>query len=85
MNRRQFLKQSINRTAGTVSGITVAAIAGGEHAIQQAMDSARGQVEAGLNNLEARVDKLEHHHRNLIRVGALGLTVSTGIDLSILL
>lgn len=38
-----------------------------------------------MDALEQRFDKLEHHHKNLIRVGGLAFALSTGIDLAIFL
>lgn len=64
---------------GAVAG---AAIATGR---EQLVDRIAPAVNARMEALEARVDAMEHHHRNLLRVGAIGLAVSTGIDLTILL
>ncbi len=77
---------------GAVAGATMAAVAGSvtarcseQLAANETVAAARDRVVEGMGRLEARVDALEHHHKNLLRVGALAFAVSTGLDLTILL
>ncbi len=90
MNRREFIASVA--THGAAAGVGIAAAANyskdrvaAKLAANETFDAARQHVVDGMENLEARVDKLEHHHRNLLRVGALAVAISTGVDLTILL
>ena len=77
MNRRELLNAGIN---GTVLA-AVGAMNMGEKLLEQgAVQRGKDQLQARLDDLEQRFDKLEHHHKNLVRVGAIAVTVSTGID-----
>lgn len=40
----------------------------------------REPLESRIEDLEQRFDELEHHHKNLIRVGGIAFALSTGID-----
>lgn len=77
MNRRDFLN------AGLASSAVAAATAltAGEQLMASGKEKWGPQLTQKLDNLESRFDKLEHHHKNLIRVGALAFSLSTGIDL----
>lgn len=72
MNRRELL------SAGLASATVAAGAAVSRGA--QVLDRGREPVEAKLKSLEERFDKLEHHHKNLIRAGGIAFALSTGID-----
>jgi len=72
MNRRELLSNGLAMVTATAAG----AASMGRETVQQY----REPLEAKLESLEQRFDKLEHHHKNLIRVGGLAFALSTGID-----
>ncbi len=80
MERRHFM-------ALARQGFTGAAVlaAGGIATTRENAVVVRDQLVDGMDKLEARVDKMEHHHRNLLRVSALAFALSTGVDLTLLL
>jgi hypothetical protein len=77
MNRRQLLSAGLS--AATVTAAS--ALNFGAEKLKPLKDPLDARMEA----LEQRFDKLEHHHKNLIRVGGLAFALSTGIDLAIFL
>ena len=80
LNRRQFLKHSIQ--GALVAGATSTAMAASD-ALTAGADLAersREDLNAKLDELEQKFDKLEHHHKNLIRVGGIAFALSTGVD-----
>ena len=76
MNRREFLSKVTD--AGLKSSVVVAtsALTVGSDLVDRHKD----RLGDKLDQLEARYDKLEHHHKNLIRAGAVVFAVSTGFD-----
>lgn len=76
MNRREIL------TAGmATAAMTATAVLGkGAEKLQPIREPLEGKMKA----LEERFDKLEHHHKNLIRAGGLAFALSTGIDVLVL-
>ena len=69
MNRRDLLLTS--SVLAATSALTVGS---------ELVDKGKEQLGDKFNNLEERFDELEHHHKNLIRVGGLAFALSTGID-----
>lgn len=69
MNRRELLRAGIaTGAAATLStGMTLA-------------DKGKSSISNQMESLEERFDKLEHHHKNLVRAGAVAFALSTGID-----
>ena len=80
MNRRELLKQTILVGVSASGAVASAAIVRSK----PALNATRDKLTDSLNVLEKRVNKLERHHKNLVRTGALALAVSTGIDLTLL-
>ena len=80
MNRRELLTTCLATGALGATVAVESASAAAEKSVRLA-EQGRQQLSDGLESLEARFDKLEHHHRNLIRVGALAFGLSTGIDI----
>lgn len=85
MNRREFFRQA-------AGGVLIGAATAGASFVEQARQRGTGMagdtceaVSRRLDAIESRFDRMEHHHRNLLRVGALAFTVSTGIDVFTLL
>ena len=72
MNRRELL------TTGVVSTLAAATTVIDRGAA--VIDHNKEAVNERFKSLEARFDKLEHHHKNLIRVGGIAFALSTGID-----
>ena len=73
MNRRDFL--NVGLSTGVI--VATAVINSGSKLVGQGKE----KLDPHLKDLEERFDKLEHHHKNLIRVGSLAFAMSTGIDL----
>ena len=81
MERREFIGRFAASVLAGGSAVAGATVAAGREQVERI----RPLVDERLEALESRVDRMEHHHRNLLRVGAIGLAVSTGIDLTLLL
>ena len=73
MNRRKLL------ASGVVTAVAAATTAMDRGA--QVFDQKKEDAAAHLKSLEERFDKLEHHHKNLVRVGGIALALSTGVDI----
>ncbi|MBO6557706.1 MAG: hypothetical protein JJ934_13540 [Pseudomonadales bacterium] len=69
INRRELLRAGIATGAAATlsSGLALA-------------DRSKSSISSQMESLEARFDKLEHHHKNLVRAGAVAFAFSTGID-----
>ena len=80
MNRRELLKRTFQVGVTTSTAFATAALATGKPAIS----TARDKLNDGLAKLEKRVEEMEHHQKKLLRVGAIALAVSTGIDLALI-
>jgi hypothetical protein len=72
MNRRELMTAGL--AASSLAAVT--ALNKGADFVEHGRDG----VEARLKVLEKKFDKLEHHHKNLIRVGGIAFAVSTGVD-----
>jgi len=83
MNRRDFLAK-LSRTAAA-AGATTVAVATGVHArtLATATDGAE-HVRAQVKALEERIDDLDASQRRLLRILAITVTVSTGVDVATL-
>jgi len=88
MERRNFLRHAMTACIASTSTLAGNAMAG-RHDMMGQLKEIGKQATEKLNSrfevLEARVDKMEHHHRNLLRVGVLGIVISLGIDLTFFL
>jgi hypothetical protein len=73
MNRRDLLSAGLSTSVVAAS----AAINSGSKLVVQG----KKKLDPKIKELEERFDKLEHHHKNLIRVGSIAFAMSTGIDL----
>ena len=72
-------------TAGLTTSVlaATAALNKGSDLVDQGRESVEGKlkvIDGELKALEKKFDKLEHHHKNLIRAGGLAIALSTGID-----
>lgn len=76
MNRREFLSRVADAGARSTAVVAATAVTAGSGLVRQG----KSHLGPKLEELEARFDKLEHHHKNLVRVGALAFAVSTGVD-----
>lgn len=84
MNRRDFLAR-FSQTA-TAVGVTTTAVAAGFHAKSRAtVADGAGQIRDRMKALEQRIDDMDTSHRRLIRILAITITVSTGVDIATLL
>lgn len=77
MNRRDLL------TSGVATALAAASTAIDRGTV--VIDRKREDAAARLKSLEQRFDKLEHHHKNLVRAGGVALALSTGIDIALFL
>lgn len=64
---------------GAAAGISLAGNAAADH-MRAAGDRSAEVLSRQMSSLEDRFDSLEKRHRNLVRAGAIAITVSTGID-----
>ena len=84
MNRRDFLAR-FSQTA-TVVGATTTAVAAGLHAKSRAtVADGASHIRDRMQALENRIDDMDASHRRLIRILAITITVSTGVDIATLL
>ena len=84
MNRRELLAAGATVVA-TGTAFAANQIDKGLHKGKEAVAPYQAPIEKKFKELEDRFDKLEHHHKNLVRVGGMALALSTGIDLAIFL
>ncbi|MFP6806782.1 MAG: hypothetical protein VB957_06325 [Pseudomonadales bacterium] len=87
-NRRAFLKNAISTGIASSTAMAGYAIANRRELAGQAKELGQDTIEKvrkQMEALETRVDKMEHHHQNLLRFGAIGLAISTGVDLTLFL
>ena len=88
MERRNFLRHAMTACVASTSTLAGNAMAGRHEMKAQLKEIGKqgvAKLNARLEALEARVDKMEHHHQNLLRMGALGIAISLGIDLTFFL
>lgn len=88
MERRAFITNAMFAgvaSAAVLAGATVATAQNLGQQTKQLGVEAIKKVSNRMDGIEARMDKMERHHKNMIRVGVLGIAVSTGIDLTLLL
>jgi len=84
MNRRDFLAR-FSQTA-TAVGATSAAVAIGVHAkSRETVADGASHIRDRMKAIEERIDDMDASHKRLIRILALTITVSTGVDVAILL
>ena len=86
-SRRAFIRNAIVTGIGSSTALASVAIARrheiGDNAKELGQQTIK-KISNKMEDLEARVDKMEHHHQNLLRVGAIGFVLSTGIDITLL-
>ena len=88
MERRNFLRHALTAcvaSTSTLAGNAMAERRELEGRLKEIGKRAARKLNSRLETLEARVDKTEHHHRNLLRVGILGIGISLGLDLTFFL
>jgi len=84
MNRRDFLAK-FSKTAAAV-GVSTTAVAAGLHAKSKAAAADGADlVRARVETLEQRIDRLDTSQRRILRILAITISVSTGIDIATLL
>jgi hypothetical protein len=76
MKRREFFTRVADASLKTSVVVATSALTVGSDVMSETKD----KVSDKLKELEDRFDKLEHHHKNLIRVGGFAFALSTGID-----
>lgn len=84
MNRRDFL-QKFSKTAAVV-GASATAVATTVHAksTSTAADGA-ARIRSRVKSLEKRIDDLDTSQRRIIRILAITISVSTGVDIATLI
>ena len=88
MERRHFLRQAMTACVASTSTLAGNAMVGRHDMkgrLKEIGKRATEKLNSRLEALEARVDKMEHHHQNLLRMGAIGIAISLGIDLTFFL
>ncbi len=86
MNRRHLVKAVLGSAVVTsVTQLHLPTVLRDRETGREALQSAAKKMRQSFEALENRVDKMEHHHQNLLRFAAIGLAISTGVDLSLLL
>ena len=85
MNRREILTAGVTAVAATAAATATAAANQAMNKGKEAIQPYQQPMEQKMKELEDRFDNLEHHHKNLIRVGGLAFALSTGIDLAVFL
>ena len=84
MNRRDFLAKFSKSAAAC--GAATTAIAVGVHArSRSAVADGTAHLREQLKSLEERADQLDASQKRLIRILAIAISVSTGIDVATLL
>lgn len=84
MNRRDFLS-NFSKSATAVGAATAAAAIGVHTTSKARVADGASRVRNQVKALEKRVDEMDASHRRLVRIVAITISVSTGIDLATLL
>lgn len=84
MNRRDFLAK-FSKTAAACGAATTAMAVGAHARSKSAVADGTERLREQLKALEERADKLDASQKRLIRIMAIAISVSTGIDVATLL
>lgn len=84
MNRRDFLAK-FSKTAAVAGASTTAVVVGARAKSRIGAADVTDRIRGRVRALEKRIDQMDASQRRFIRILAIAITVSTGVDVATLL